>query len=256
MQGVNHDQLVEMMVGRKMTIATPDSKPATASVPLLQIRNLSCAAAGLHDLNLQIQPGEILGLGGLVGAGRTELARVLFGITPTDSGTILLNNQPVQIRSPRDAIAHGIAYLPEDRRRHGVILPMPIEQNMTMAIQSRMFPGGWIRRSKERALANEFIESLSIKTAGPSAPVSSLSGGNQQKVALARWLATRPRVLILDEPTQGVDIGAKSEIHHFSLSHRVAVLRAGLMVQSFESAPTPQQVLHAALGYPQREEVA
>jgi rhamnose transport system ATP-binding protein len=155
---------------------------------------------------------------------------------------------------------------------------MPIEQNMTMAIQSRMFPGGWIRRSKERALANEFIESLSIKTAGPSAPVSSLSGGNQQKVALARWLATRPRVLILDEPTQGVDIGAKSEIHHLirqlaaegiavllissdlpellSLSHRVAVLRAGLMVQSFESAPTPQQVLHAALGYPQREEVA
>ncbi|MEY5010170.1 MAG: hypothetical protein RLZZ253_1309 [Verrucomicrobiota bacterium] len=278
MEGVTHDHLVELMVGRKVAASAPLPAPSTASGPLLELQNLTCAAAGIRNLSLQIRPGEILGLGGLVGAGRTELARVLFGITPADSGSTLLDNHPVQIRSPRDAIGHGIAYLPEDRRRHGVILPMPVEQNMTMAVQPRLFPWTWIRRDRERSMANQFIESLAVKTSGPEAPVGSLSGGNQQKVALARWLATRPRLLILDEPTQGVDIGAKSEIHALirklaseglavllisselpellALSHRVAVLRGGEIVRSFEAPPTPQQVLQAALGYGEKREVA
>jgi rhamnose transport system ATP-binding protein len=160
-----------------------------------------------------VRAGEVVGLSGLVGAGRTELARVLFGITPADSGEILLNGKPIRIQSPRDAIDHGIAYVPEERRRHGVILEMPVAPNVTMASLRDVFPKGWMRFAREREVASSYIRDLSIKTAGPDAAAASLSGGNQQKVSVARWLATNPKVLILDEPTQGVDVGAKSEIH-------------------------------------------
>jgi rhamnose transport system ATP-binding protein len=149
----------------------------------------------------------------LVGSGRTELARVLFGLTPADAGQILLQGRPVAIRSPRQAMALGIAYMPEDRRRHGLVLDLSIAANISMAIHRRLFPRGWLRLGAERALALEFIGTLGIKAPGPEAPASWLSGGNQQKVALARWLAAMPRLLILDEPTQGVDVAAKSQIH-------------------------------------------
>jgi rhamnose transport system ATP-binding protein len=119
----------------------------------------------------------------------------------------------VALRSPREAAARGIAYVPEDRRRHGVVLDLPIAHNITMAIHERIFPGTWLRSGAERALALEFVRDLAIKCTGVDAPGGSLSGGNQQKVSLARWLATKPKLLILDEPTQGVDVGAKSEIH-------------------------------------------
>ena len=145
-----------------------------------------------------MRAGEIVGLAGLVGAGRTELAQTLFGLTPADAGEIQLGGQTVRIDNPRTAVAHGIAYVPEDRRRHGVILEMPIAANITMAIHSQIFPGGWLRSTRgAQNFTLDFMRDLEVKAAGPQAPGGSLSGGNQQKVALARWLATHPRLLIL-----------------------------------------------------------
>jgi rhamnose transport system ATP-binding protein len=214
--------------------------------------------------------GEIFGLSGLVGAGRTELARVLFGLTPADAGGIRLFGRQVDIRSPRDAMRHGIGYVPEDRRRHGVVLEMPVEQNITLAAHRRMFPGGWLRPRAERREAERFMAQLSIRAQGAGAPVSSLSGGNQQKVALARWLATEPRVLVLDEPTQGVDVGAKGEFHQIirrladdgmavilissdlpeilAMSDRIGVMRGGTLLDILPGGAAAPAVMAAALG--------
>jgi rhamnose transport system ATP-binding protein len=204
--------LIGMMIGREVSHIYPPGESEPGDV-VLSLRNVSCAAGFVRGVSLDVRQGEIVGLAGLVGAGRTELARVLFGITPADSGEIVLNGQTIVIGSPKEAIAHGIAYVPEDRRRHGVILEMEISSNISMAIHRRLFPRGWLRDAAEEELANRFISQLSIKTISADAPGATLSGGNQQKVSLSRWLATGPTVLILDEPTQGVDVGAKSEIH-------------------------------------------
>src|SRR5262249_14234854 len=157
------------------------------------------------NVSFSIRAGEVLGFAGLVGAGRTELAKTLFGMTPATSGTIRINGHAQVITSPRDAINCGLAYVPEDRRRHGVILEMSCAQNMTLAIHPRLFPSRWLDFAAEQSLAKDYIKELGVKTSSPDAAVGTLSGGNQQKVALARWLATKAKVLILDEPTQGVD---------------------------------------------------
>lgn len=209
---INEAGLIRLMVGREVAQIYPAAESAPGDV-VLSVRDLGCAASGVKNVSFDVRAGEIFGLGGLVGAGRTELARILFGLTPADSGEITLHGQRLILRSPQDAVAHGIAYVPEDRRRHGVVLEMPIAHNMTMAVHRRIFPATWLRFGAERSLALDFIRDLAVKCAGPEAPGGSLSGGNQQKVSLARWLATKPRLLILDEPTQGVDVGAKSEIH-------------------------------------------
>ncbi|MDB6030099.1 MAG: rbsA 2, partial [Verrucomicrobiales bacterium] len=237
----------------------------------LCVRELGCSVSGVHDVNLELRAGEIVGLAGLVGAGRTELARVLFGLTPADSGQILLEGKPLRICSPQEAVANGIAYVPEDRRRHGVILEMSVAANITMAIHKSLFPGGWLRLGAEKNLALEFMRKLGIKASGPEATGSSLSGGNQQKVALSRWLAAKPSVLILDEPTQGVDVGAKAEIHKIirqlakeglavlmissdlpevlGMSDRIAVMRGGTIVETFEGkVADAHAVMAAALG--------
>lgn len=262
-------ELIKLMVGREMSHIYPPAEGAPGEV-VLSLRNVSCAASGVKQVTLDLRAGEIVGLAGLVGAGRTELARVLFGLTPADTGEILLDGRPVAIHSPRDAVNLGIAYVPEDRRRHGVILEMPLAHNVTMAVHRRIFPRMWLRFGRERALAQEFIQRLGIKTSGPDAPGSSLSGGNQQKVALARWLATQPRVLILDEPTQGVDVGAKSEIHKIirglakeglavlmissdlpevlGMSDRIGVMRGGTLVSVLNTPASAHEVMAAALG--------
>ena len=139
-------------------------------------------------------------------------SRVLFGITPANGGSISVNGHVVILNSPGDAVAAAIAYVPEDRRRHGVILDLPIAANVTMGIHSRIFPGSWLRFGAERRVAENYLRDLSIKAPSVKTRAGNLSGGNQQKVALARWLAANPKVLILDEPTQGVDVGAKAEI--------------------------------------------
>jgi rhamnose transport system ATP-binding protein len=261
--------LIQLMVGREMTQIYPPGTSAPGEV-VLALRGVGCAAAGVRDVTFDLRAGEILGLAGLVGAGRTELARILFGLTPADAGAITLDGEPIAPATPQEAVARGIAYVPEDRRRHGVVLEMPIAENMTMAVHRRLFPGGWLRSGAERSLALEYIRNLAVKCSGPAAAGGSLSGGNQQKVSLARWLATRPKVLILDEPTQGVDVGAKSEIHKIirrlageglavllissdlpevlGMSDRIGVMRGGTLTALLPGDADAHTVMAAALG--------
>ncbi len=261
--------MIKLMVGREVATLYPPAEGAPGET-VLALNKVSCAAGGVQGVSLEVRAGEILGMAGLVGAGRTELARVLFGITPADSGEIRLMGRKVSIASPREAIAQGIAYVPEDRRRHGVILEMPIAQNITMAVHPVLFPGSWLRKKRERTLAQDFIRDLGIKAYGPEAPGGSLSGGNQQKVSVSRWLATRPKLLILDEPTQGVDVGAKSEIHRIiralakeglavimissdlpevlGMSDRIAVMRGGSLAAILPGGSEAHEVMAAALG--------
>ena len=262
-------ELIKLMVGREVSAIYPPAESEAGEV-VLSLKNLGYAAGGVKNVSLEVRAGEVVGMAGLVGAGRTELARVLFGITPADAGEITLNGQRVTIHSPQEAVAHGIAYVPEDRRRHGVILEMPIAHNVTMAIHQRIFSGAWLRFGAEKQLALDFIRDLGVKAYGPDAPGGSLSGGNQQKVSLARWLATKPKLLILDEPTQGVDVGAKSEIHKIirrlakeglavlmissdlpeilGMADRIAVMRGGTIAAMLPGKTDAHEVMAAALG--------
>ncbi|HEX8200957.1 MAG TPA: sugar ABC transporter ATP-binding protein [Isosphaeraceae bacterium] len=275
---VNRDELIRMMVGRELAAVFPKAEVPIGEV-VLEVQGLSCRASGVRDVSLSVRAGEILGLAGLVGAGRTELARVLFGLTPADSGAIRVRGEPATIDSPRRAVALGIAYVPEDRRRHGVIPEMSVAANTTLATLHSVASGGLIAFDRERSVAADFARRLGIKAASIDTPVGNLSGGNQQKVALARWLAADPAVLILDEPTQGVDVGAKAEIHRLmsglaerglaivmisselpevlGMSDRIAVMHGGTVVGTLERAGATQEaILELALGHGARREVA
>jgi len=261
--------LINLMVGRAVAQHYPPAESAPRDTAL-EVRNLGCSASGLHDITFEVRAGEIFGLAGLVGAGRTELARVLFGITPAEGGAIRLDGERIAPGSPQEAIALGIAYVPEDRCRHGMVLEMSVAENITLSVLQRLFPGAWLRFAAEQILAREHIHALAVKCAGPTAAGGSLSGGNQQKVALARWLATRPKLLILDEPTQGVDVGAKSEIHRIirrlakegmavimissdlpevlGMSDRIGVMRGGTLAAVLPGGSAATTVMAAALG--------
>lgn len=267
--GIDEAGLIRLMVGREVAPIYPAAGSAPGAV-VLSLNQLGCRSSGVSNVSFDVRAGEIFGLGGLVGAGRTELARILFGLTPADSGTITLGGQPLTLRTPQAALAHGIAYVPEDRRRHGVVLDLPISHNLTMAIHRRLFPTTWLRFGAERALTLDYIRDLAVKCSGPEARGGSLSGGNQQKVSLARWLATKPKLLILDEPTQGVDVGAKSEIHKIvrrlakeglavilissdlpeviGLSDRIGVMGGGTLRAILPGGSDPHVVMAAALG--------
>jgi rhamnose transport system ATP-binding protein len=270
MAGVSREALIRLMVGRDVSLLAP-RRPCNIGAPALELRGLGCAAAGVHDVDLTVRCGEVVGLAGLVGAGRSELARVLFGLTPADRGEIRLHGRPVTVPDPHAAIALGIAYLPEDRRRHGVIAGMSVDANVTLASLDRLSRHGALDRRRERAAAGEFVRRLGVKTPSLDAAVGTLSGGNQQKVALGRWLMTEPSVLIADEPTQGIDVGAKAEVHALlgelaergvavllisselpeviGLSDRVAVMRGGTVVDVCDQAEaTPERLLGHALG--------
>jgi rhamnose transport system ATP-binding protein len=209
---VDRGELIRLMVGRELSAVFP-KQPVEVGEPALEVRDLSNAAAGIRNITLTVRKGEILGLAGLVGSGRTEVAETIFGLRAPDAGEILVHGVPVRIGSPADAIRAGIAYVPEDRRQHGVVLEMSVAANTTLASLNAVASRGLIDRAAERARAQEYVERLRIKTASVLSDVGTLSGGNQQKVALARWLSTGPSVIILDEPTQGVDVGSKAEIH-------------------------------------------
>lgn len=271
MKDVTRAELIRMMVGRELSSVFPKVSVPIGD-PVLELEGLGCRRGRVSNVSLSVRAGEILGLAGLVGAGRTELARVLFGLTPADSGRIVLNGSAVTIDSPRKAIELGIAYVPEDRRRHGVVLEMSVAANTTLATLRAIANVGLIDFRKELDVATSFVKRLGVKTASLDAPVGSLSGGNQQKVALARWLAADPKVLILDEPTQGVDVGAKAEIHRLmgelagrgmaivmisselpevlGMSDRVAVMHGGTVVGVLDRAHATQElVLEMALGH-------
>ena len=271
MAEVSRSELIRLMVGRELAAVFPKVDVQLGEV-VLETRGLGARRSGVRDVSLTVRAGEIVGLAGLVGAGRTELAQVLFGLTPADSGQMLVRGKPVIVDRPAKAMELGIAYVPEDRRRHGVILEMPVAANTTLAILRKISLHGWIDFVRERTIAESFVQRLGIKTLSVESPVGNLSGGNQQKVALARWLATEPAVLILDEPTQGVDIGAKTEIHHLmgelarrglailmisselpevlGMSDRIAVMHGGIVVGVLNrEEATQEKVIELALGH-------
>jgi len=268
---VDRDGLIRLMVGREAGLIPPraDAQPGA---PLLELRGLGCAASGVADVSLDVRAGEIVGIAGLVGAGRTELARAVFGLTPADSGEIRVAGQAVAIRTPEDARRQGIAYVPEDRRRFGVVGEMSVAANASLSVLRELGRFGLVDRGAEERLATSFVSRLVIKTPSVHARVATLSGGNQQKVALARGLATKPRVLILDEPTQGIDVGAKAEVHGLmaelasaglgilvisseleealGVSDRIVVMRAGRVAGTLgRDEATPEAVLALAIGH-------
>ena len=208
---VNEQQLVSMMVGRSIDSLFPKADAAIGET-VLEVRNLN-HGRHVRDISFSLRRGEILGIAGLVGSGRTELALTLFGMTPATSGEIMLEGRPVRIASPRQARDLGIAYVPEDRGLQGLVKPMAIRKNVSMATIERLSSGIFIKAAAEAERAAEAVRRLSIRCRNIGQPVGELSGGNQQKVVIAKWLETNPKVLILDEPTRGVDVGAKAEIH-------------------------------------------
>jgi len=243
-----------------------DGGTQKSGTPLLEARKLS-RRKKFEDISLQVHAGEIVGLAGLVGAGRTEVARALFGLLPLDSGDVLLDGKPVKIKTPKDAMALGLALVPEDRQRHGALLPWTLWQNASLA----NLPSGWLKPDAERASTDAWIKRLDVRCLTSEQLLSELSGGNQQKIVMAKWLQTDPKVLILDEPTRGVDVGAKARIHEeiralkekgvavlvissdlpeiLALSDRLYVLRAGKLAATLsKEEATPEAVIAAASG--------
>ena len=271
-EGLQRATLISLMIGRDVPASGPTQRRAAPGHVVLELRHVSCEAAGVHDVSLAIRGGEIVGVAGLIGSGRTQLAHTIFGLTPADSGELLIRGRAVTVDSPSTAIDMGIAYVPEDRRHHGVVPEMGIDENVSLASLDTVARSGLIERTRERAQARHYVDHLGIKTASVHADVESLSGGNQQKVALARWLATKPEILILDEPTQGVDVGAKAEIHGIirelaarglavlmissempeilAMSDRILVMRSGAVAGVLpRDAATHERVLAMALGH-------
>jgi len=260
--------LIRHMIGRDVRLFP--KAPANLGDVVLDVRGLS-RHDEFSDISFSIRAGEIVGLAGLVGAGRTEVARVLFGVSPPDAGEVRLAGEVVHFDSPSAALDAGIAYVPEDRHQDGLVLGFSISSNITLPILKRLFPRLVVRGSKERVLANQYATRLDVRMTDVEQLVGALSGGNQQKVVIARWLATRPRVLILDEPTRGIDIGAKVEVHRIvselattglaillissdlpevlAMSDRILVMHEGRLTAELSGdAATQERVMFAATG--------
>lgn len=264
---ITEPELVALMVGRSVHSAYPKAE-VEIGAPLLEVEGL-CHPTEFQDVGFTLRRGEILGFYGLVGAGRSEVMQALFGLSSDVTGSVRLEGRQVVLRNPGEAITHGLAYVPEDRQHHGAHLTLPIMQNMTLPILSRF--GFFVRARAEAALARRFAEQLELKAAHLTQHVAELSGGNQQKVVLGKWLATEPKVIILDEPTKGIDIGSKAAVHRFvselvegglsvilvsselpevlGLADRVVVMRQGRVVREFaRGEATPEIVVAAASG--------
>ncbi len=227
---VDRTTVVRMMVGRDLSEMYA-AKESSIGASLLEVCHLSTPGL-LHDISFELHRGEIVGLFGLLGAGRTDLARALFGAVPTSRGEVLLDGRPVAMRSPADATKVGLAYVPEDRKLHGLVLPMSVRENVTLAVLRELSWATLVRASRERQRTDHFIKALNIRTPSQEQRVNNLSGGNQQKVVVAKWLASNPKVLILDEPTRGIDVGAKAEVH--AIMARLAEQGVGILMISSE----------------------
>jgi len=216
---ISHDRIVRLMVGRELDRFYV--QPSTGSKPrYVEVRNLRTRRYPQHAVSFDIGRGEILGFAGLVGAGRSEIAQAIFGVDAALGGSVLLDGEPIKIHSPEDAISRGIYLIPEDRRQMGLILDSTIQENVTLPALSRYAVAGLINREAEQKITTEMCGKLNIKAPSIETRVSNLSGGNQQKVVLAKWLSLSPKVLIFDEPTRGIDVGAKAEI--YELMRRLA----------------------------------
>jgi len=273
LSNLSTDTLIRMMVGRELN-ATQErpapSPPTIPPAPILELRNLSRAGI-LHDISFSLYEGEILGIAGLVGAGRTELAETIFGVHPPSSGDIVLHGQTLHLRRPADAIQAGIALVTEDRKGQGLFLRMEVGANISVRILNQLTRLGPIRKSQSQRIAQEYVDKLGVRTPSTQQKVRNLSGGNQQKVVIAKWLTLRPKLLILDEPTRGIDIGAKGEIHRLmrdlaaqgvgilmisselpevlGVSDRVLVMREGrLVAEADPRTATQDDIMRAATG--------
>jgi rhamnose transport system ATP-binding protein len=235
---------------------------------LLEVKGLT-APGKFENVSFALCAGEILGVAGLIGAGRTDVARALFGIQPVSAGTIAIADQEVAIHNPRQAMKLGLAFVPEDRQHHGLVLPMSIAANITLPILSRFTrAGGWMRERAAKQVATAAARKLEVKSAGIGQKASELSGGNQQKVVLAKWLETKPRILILDEPTRGIDVGTKAAVHQLmsdlanqgvailmisselpeilGMSDRILVMREGHITGEYTRAEATQEKIMAS----------
>lgn len=222
--------LISMMVGREITNLFPDIAPSSDEV-VLSVKNLTRSGV-FDDISFEVRKGEVLGLSGLMGAGRTEVARAIFGLDRYDSGEIYFHGQSVHINSPAEAIALGIGYVSEDRKGLGFIPALSIQENITLASLSKHAKSGWVQTQSEQTVATQMMQNLRIKATGANQKVSNLSGGNQQKVVIAKVLQVRPEVIILDEPTRGIDIGAKFEI--YKLIHELSAQGIAIIMISSE----------------------
>lgn len=207
---LREQDIVQLMVGRELTDVFQRHRTAVDRV-VLKVEDLR--SEWHRGVCFEVHAGEVVGFAGLVGAGRTELARILFGASRRDSGVVWIDDREIESRSPRQAIAHGLGLVPEDRKREGLILQRSVLENMTVTILSKLTRFGFVQRRRERQVASEYVERLRVRTPSIDQQVGNLSGGNQQKVVLARWLMAKPKILILDEPTRGIDVGAKAEIY-------------------------------------------
>ncbi|MFQ3185928.1 MAG: ABC-type sugar transport system ATPase subunit [Marinomonas primoryensis] len=207
----DEEGVTQMMIGRKLDLTRKESHHELGKVAL-EVRNLSSGKA-FSDVSFQVRSGEVVGFYGLVGAGRTEIAETLFGLRNKSSGEILLNGEVIDVKSPRDAIEKGISLVPEDRKGQGLVLGMNCRDNMTLPQVDDITAGPFVAEGAEIAIFDQYRDSLDIRTPGWKQDVGNLSGGNQQKIVIAKWLSMKPNVLIVDEPTRGIDVGSKSEIH-------------------------------------------
>jgi rhamnose transport system ATP-binding protein len=266
----NISEVVSFMVGRAEIASVQDetAKPHVGQ-PVLRVEGLS--GVRFKEISLEVRSGEIVGLAGLVGAGRTDVLNAIFGVASSSAGSVYVNGSPVKIRKPRDAMRHGIALVPEDRQHDGLILPMTIAANATLPIVRQISKFGFRNAKVERRAAEGKARELQVVFKSVDQAVGELSGGNQQKVVIGKWLLTNPRVLLLDEPTRGVDVGAKAEVHRqirelvqsglgilmvssdlpelLALSDRVLVMKGGRIVNELSAeAATPERVMFAATG--------
>jgi len=263
-QELDQQRLVQMMIGRELEAYFPVHVKVEPGEELLRVENLT-SPGKFEKISFTLRAGEILGFAGLVGAGRTEMAEALFGLDPLATGRVHVNGQPMPLRHPAIAMSRGLGMVPEDRKRHGLVLMMNTRENMSLPTLGRLARMGWVRSSAEQQVARKYFDLLHVKAPGVETLAASLSGGNQQKVVLGKWLAAGCRVLIVDEPTRGVDVGAKAEIHGLldelanrgngvllisselpeviNLSTRILVLRGGRMVGEVSRACAEQETL-------------
>jgi rhamnose transport system ATP-binding protein len=263
---VTTEELIRLMVGRTLSELFPKQAVEAGEV-VLEVSGLSREGT-FSDISFQLRRGEIVGMAGLVGAGRTNVARAIFGTEPATSGTIKVNGKPVTISSPDVAMSLGIGYVPEDRKEHGLVLAMSIADNVTLPVLSRFSTLGWIHKRQEQEVAKTASQTLEVRMTGVEQKVGQLSGGNQQKVVLAKWLGTKPRVLILDEPTRGIDVGTKAAVHALmsnlaaeglailmisselpevlAMSDRILVMREGRLTAQFSRAEATQEKVMSA----------
>lgn len=262
---VSHNELVKMMVDRELAASLSERYSGGEGEILLEVKNLT-SQGHFEDISFILRRQEVLGFAGLIGAGRTELMRAIFGIDPLDSGEIWVQGRLAKIKSPQDAIRLGLGMATEDRKDDGLFGDLSVRENMTMAhlglgALTRVL--GFVRRNREQQVAGEYVKSMDIRTPSLATPIISLSGGNQQKVILSRWLMTQPKILILDEPTRGIDVGAKAEIHRLirqlafeghgiivvsselpellAISDHIIVMREGHLTALLETATTSQE---------------